>query len=96
MIQKVQLKHPQGKKSISMSREKYDLLKSRLLKFMRATGQATFNDMLRAIEQDFKASRTTFHGSLPWHLEWIKLDLEARKIIKRIAGASPQRYRISS
>lgn len=94
MDQKVQLKHPQGKKAISMSKEKYNLLKSGFLKYLRPNGQATFSNISRAIEKDFKTNGTKFQGSLPWYLEWVKLDLEARRIIKRVAGTSPQQYEI--
>jgi hypothetical protein len=33
-----------------------------------------------------------FDGSLNWYLEWVKLDLEAQGIIKRIAKTAPQKY----
>jgi len=92
MDQRVQLKHPQGKKAVSMSKGKYHLLKQVMVKYLRAQGSATFNEMSIAIEKDFKRDRTEFHGSLPWHLEWVKLDLEARKVIKRVPTTSPQEY----
>jgi len=92
MDQKVQLKHPQGKKPVSMSKEKHDLLKQAILKYLHAQGKATFNEILSAIEKGFKRNRTKFQGSLPWHVEWVKLDLEARKVIKRVASTSPKEY----
>ncbi len=92
MNEKVQLKHPQGKKPISMSKEKYDLLKPAFLNYLSAKGEATFSEISRAIEKDFKTKRQTFKGSLPWHLEWVKLDLEARKVIRRVPSTSPQEY----
>ena len=94
MDQKVRLKHPQGKKPISMSKEKYDLLKPVVLKYLRAKGKATFSEISSAVRKEFKTSGTKFQGSLPWHLEWVKLDLEARKVIKRVPDTSPQEYMI--
>lgn len=47
---------------------------------------------MNAIKKELKAKGQTFQGSLPWHLEWVKLDLEARKAIRRVPGTSPQRY----
>ena len=94
MDQKVQLKHPQGKKPISMSKDKYVLLKSVMLKYLRAKRTATFTEISAAIAKDFRTKGTTFKGSLPWHLEWVKLDLEARKIIKRVPKTAPQEYMI--
>lgn len=93
MDQKIRLKHPQRKNSISMSRAKYELLKPVLLKFLRVNRKATFTEMTVAIEKDFKKNEVVFQGSLPWHLEWIKLDLEARRIIKRVPNTKPQEYR---
>ena len=94
METKIQLKHPQGKKPVSMSKEKYNLLKPALLKYLRTKREATFSELSGAIEKDFKANKQKFHGSLPWHLEWVKLDLEARKVIRRVPNTSPQEYMI--
>ena len=96
MDQKVQLKHPQSKKPISMSKDKYDLLKPAVLKYLRAKRKATFTEISAAIAKDFRTNGTKFKGSLPWHLEWVKLDLEARKIIKRVPNTTPQEYMIVS
>lgn len=95
MNEKVQLKHPHGKKPISMSKEKYNLLKPAVLKYLRTKGEATFSEISSAIEKDFKTKGQTFQGSLPWHLEWVKLDLEARKVIGRVPNTSPQEYMIA-
>jgi hypothetical protein len=94
MKQRVQLKHPQGKKAVSMTREKYDLLKRAVVHYLNENGGSTFRDMSKGIERAFKAKRRPFQGSLPWHLEWVKLDLEARKVIKRVPDSSPQRYSV--
>ena len=96
MDNKVQLKHPQGKKPISMPKEKYDLLKPMVLKYLRANGKATFGAMSSAIAKEFKTNKIKFKGSVPWHLEWVKLDLEARKVIKRVPNTTPQEYMIVS
>ena len=94
MDQRVQLKHPRGKKPISMSREKYNLLKPMLLKYLRAKGKASFSTMTNGLAKELKTNKLKFEGSLPWHLEWVKLDLEARKVIKRVPATTPQEYMI--
>ena len=94
MNEKVQLKHPLGKKPISMSKEKYDLLRPAVLRCLRKKGEATFRELSSAIEKEFKTKGQTFQGSLPWHLEWVKLDLEARNVIRRVPNTSPQEYNI--
>jgi hypothetical protein len=95
MEKKVQLKHPQRKKAVSMNQEKYDLLKQAVLKHLGARRNATFTDLVKGIETEFKRERTKFQGSLAWHLEWVKLDLEARRIIKRVGATSPQEYTLA-
>ena len=67
MDEKIQLRHPLGKKPVRMPKEKYELLRSHLLKFLRAEGRATFSAMTGAIEKDFKRRKIEFQGSLPWH-----------------------------
>ena len=92
MEQKIQLKHPQGKKGVSISKEKYELLKKHIMEFLSGNNEATFTDISKAIAKEFKAKKIRFDGSLDWYLEWVKLDLEAQKIIKRVPKTSPQKY----
>ena len=94
MKEKIQLEHPQGKKPIRMSKEKYDLLKPVVVRFLRTKGEATLTEIKSAIEEEFKAKGHKFDGSLQWHLEWVKLDLEARRVIRRVAKTSPQKYMV--
>lgn len=90
--EKVQLKHPQGKKSVSISREKYEPLKAGILKFLSNKKDGTFTEMAKAIADEFRDKKIAFEGSLNWYLEWVKLDLEARQIITRVQKTSPQKY----
>lgn len=92
---KVVLRHPGKRKGISIDKVKYELLKSELVKFLTSNREATFSAMVRAVAESLKRSGTTFHGSLPWYLEWVKLDLEARTTLQRVARTSPQLYTLS-
>jgi hypothetical protein len=92
MNAKVQLKHPHGKKAVKIDKAKYDLLKPALMKYLRNEGEATLTELTREITKAFKSKGQTFEGSLPWHLEWVKLDLEARNLLRRIPDTAPQRY----
>ncbi len=83
MDQKIQLIHPAGKKAVSIDKEKYDVLKKSLLNFLKTHGESTYTEILQAVTEDFRRNKTKFSGSVEWHLEWVKLDLEARKEIKR-------------
>lgn len=81
---KIQLKHPAGKKAVSMNLAKYNVLKVSLLNCLKTKGESTHSEILQSIIKDFKKNKIKFEGSIEWHFQWVKLDLEARKIIKRI------------
>lgn len=95
MNTKIQLKHPAGKKAINMDKEKYDLLKKAILNHLKKQDELTHGEILKAIEEDFKKNKTKFDGSIEWHMEWVKLDLEANGKIVRIAGSSPIKMKLA-
>lgn len=88
MGQKIQLKHPLGKKAVSMDKLKYDILNKAFLNQLKKRG--------KAIAEDFKSNKIKFEGSIQWHVEWVKLDLEAKKEILRVPKTSPQKYEIKT
>lgn len=92
MDKKIQLKHPSNKKAVSMNKLKYDPLKKAVLSFLKTHGESTHSEMLESITESFKKNKTVFEGSIEWHMEWVKLDLEARKEIKRTADKSPIKF----
>jgi len=92
MDQRIQLKHPSDKKAVSMDKNKYDVLKNALLDYLKIKGESIHSEIFQAITEDFKNNKTNFEGSVAWHLEWVLLDLEARKEIKRIADKSPVKF----
>ncbi len=91
MEQKIQLKHPEGKKAISINKSKYDMLKKAILNQLKK-GESTHAELLDSINLNFKENKIKFEGSLEWYVEWVKLDLEANKFIERISKTSPQKY----
>jgi hypothetical protein len=94
MEDKIQLVHPEGRKAVRISKEKYDILKKEILSALKTEGESTYADMLQYTINDFTKNNIVFEGSLEWHLEWVKLDLEARKEIKRVSDKSPVKYTI--
>jgi hypothetical protein len=95
MEQKIQLNHPSGKKAVSMDIGKYDALKKALLNRLRTKGESTHSEILQAITEDFKKNKIKFEGSVEWNMEWVKLDLEARKEIKRLGHESPIKFTVA-
>jgi len=92
MTQTIQLTHPAGKQAVTMDKGKYDAVKRPMLNCLKTNGRSTHREILRAIVEDFDLNGTKFEGSVEWHMEWVKLDLEARNTIKRIAAATPTRF----
>ena len=92
MEQIIELKHPAGKKAVRFQKEKYDALKSPLLNCLKTKGESTHREILQAIIEDFDKNETKFEGSIEWHMEWVKLDLEARKEIRRTSSGSAIRF----
>lgn len=91
MEQKIQLKHPAGKKAVSIDKDKYDVLKKSLLNILKTKGELTHTEILKAVLEEFKKNNIKFEGSIEWNMEWVKLDLEARKEIKRV-GTLPLKF----
>jgi hypothetical protein len=93
MEPKIQLNHPAGKKAVSMDKHKYDVLKKSLLTILKTKGEMTHTEILRCVLEDFKKNKIKFEGSVEWNMEWVKLDLEAKKEIERV-GTSPLKFAI--
>ena len=91
----IQLKHPDGKKAVSMNKAKYDVLKKALLHHLKKKGESTHTEIWQTIAEDFKKDNIKFEGSVQWHMEWVKLDLEANKLIERVPATSPQKYALT-
>jgi hypothetical protein len=94
MDQKIQLIHPAGKKAVSIQKDKYDVIKNVILNCLKVKGESTHAEIQQAITEDFRNKKFKFEGSLDWYLEWVKLDLEGRKEIKRVSDKSPIKFTI--
>lgn len=95
MEQKIQLKHPADKKAVSMDKEKYSVIEKSILQCLKGKAESTHKEILKTITDDFKKNKIKFTGSIEWHMEWVKLDLEARKKIARIADTPPVKFKLA-
>lgn len=91
----MQLQNPTGKKAVRMDKGKYDVVRKPLLNQLRSNGESTHEEILGAILTDFDKNKSKFDGSVEWHMEWVKLDLEARNEIKRTDSRSPIKFAIA-
>lgn len=90
---KIRTLHPEGKHGVNISREKYEVVRAAIIETLQARGEMTFNDLRMAVEQ---ALPEDFEGSPGWYYTTVKLDLEARDIIERVPGSSPQIVRLNA
>ncbi|MEI9947146.1 MAG: hypothetical protein WDN26_23390 [Chitinophagaceae bacterium] len=87
---KIQTLHPlPGKSNKVISLEKYNKIKDRIISILKK-GELTHTELMEMLYADLSSS---FEGSVHWYGETVKLDLEARKIIKR-TGTKPEKYKI--
>lgn len=71
---------------------KFDVLREAILKALDG-GDVTFKDLKDAVRTKLTVQTLEELGSLGWHLTSVKLELEVRGEIERVAGASPQLLR---
>jgi len=83
--------HPQGKKGVNISLEKYNAVKKFILDKLDAHKEISYEELS---DQAIKELQPTFDGKVVWYIVSVKLDLEARKIIERIPKTSPHRLRM--
>jgi hypothetical protein len=91
MDEKILTKHRLRKTGRNIDRKKYDAVKKAILSAVR-NNELTHTELFSRLNKDLKGK---FSGNISWYGETVKLDLEARKIIKRTAS-KPQRYRLKS
>lgn len=88
--EKIQTLHPDKSKTnkrISLAR--YNSIKTSLLSIL-ADRELTHQELMKRLDKELQSS---FEGRIPWYGETVKLDLEARNIIKR-TDTIPVRYRL--
>lgn len=88
----VATKNPgKGKRGPHIDAARYAAMKTALLAVIPKTGHGVrFADLVGLVET--RLPQTTFaDNSVPWHTTIVKLDLEARGLVRRVPGSNPQR-----
>ena len=93
MEEKVLTLHPEGKQGVRICGEKYEAVRAAILDALRANPGMTFSALIENVGARLGDS---FEGSVSWYVTTVKLDLEARAKIERVAGSTPQRLRLVS
>ena len=86
-------KHPEkGKQGVRISKAKYEVIRDAIVRALHSKREMTFEDLGKAVN---KALKGKFEGSISWYVTTVKLDLEARKVLRRVPKSSPQRIRLA-
>jgi hypothetical protein len=93
MDERILTKHPEGKQGVRISRAKYEAVRQAIVESLREGGEMTFERLNDAVSRRLKDK---FAGSIAWYTTTVKLDLEARRIVKRVSGSSPQRLGLTA
>jgi hypothetical protein len=93
MEEKIQTRNPQpGKQGVNISKDKYDTIRNAIYEVLGEREEMTFMGLADAVEERL---RGRFEGSVGWYYTTVKLDLEARGELMRVAGSRPQRIRLA-
>jgi hypothetical protein len=92
VTERIQTRNPdKNKQGVNIDRAKYETMKDAITSVLRAKGEMTFDDLARAVEKKLHGK---FDGSIRWYFTTVKLDLEARRMLQRVPGSSPQRIQL--
>jgi hypothetical protein len=87
--EKILTKHPLGKNGKNIALSEYDTIKNGILNVL-GKSELTHTELMSLLNKNLKGK---FSKNVSWYGETVKLDLEARKIIKR-TDSKPQKYKV--
>ena len=91
MTEKIMTLHPAGKQGVNIDKGKYDMVRKAIEETLQAQPGITFSGLTDAVGERIG---DVFDGSVGWYVVSVKLDLEARGVLERVDGRSPQRLRL--
>jgi hypothetical protein len=84
--------HPEKKQGVNISKTKYEIIRKAILAALHTQKEMTFMNLSRAVEKEVNGN---FEGSVMWYVTTVKLDLEARGVVKRVQNSRPQLVRLA-
>jgi hypothetical protein len=86
-----------GKKPTRIAKWKYDLVRTAILAVVSSDDQGVeFSQLPQLVEGQISADDLERLGSVSWYTTTVKLDMEVKGVIERVAGSKPQRLRVVS
>ena len=92
MSEKTLTQHPEGKSGVNIDKSKYVVIREAILQSLRSHEGMTFKELTQDVRRRLEGQ---FDGAIPWYVTTVKLDLEARGVIKRLPRGKPQRLRFA-
>ena len=83
-----------GRKSTRIERWKFDLVRRAILRELPRNAEGVpFRELPSRVKRQIPKASLPQMGSVPWYTTVVKLELEVRGEIQRIADSAPQRLR---
>ena len=85
-----------GKKPTRIHKWKYDLIRGVILDVVGGSSEGVeFRDLPGLVEVRLSPQELSDLGSVSWYTTTVKLDMEVKGDIARVAGSRPQRLRVA-
>ena len=91
MTVRIMTLHPAGKQGVNIDKGKYEMVREAIEETLKAQPGITFSALTEEVGRQIGE---VFDGSVGWYVVSVKLDLEARGVLERVDGRSPQRLRL--
>ena len=83
--------HPQGKRGVNISRQKYETIRDAIAEALVGSDGMTYTELVEQVGQRVSGG---FDGSVKWYVVSVKQDMEARGVLIRVPGTRPQLLRL--
>lgn len=81
-----------GKKPTKIDAQKFEIIRNAIRRTLPRRGNGMlFSELTDAVESELTPGEIKQFGSLMWYVTTVKLELEVRGEIERVAGSKPQR-----
>ncbi len=82
-----------GKQGVNISKAKYEVVAEAIRASLASGNEMSFKKFNVDVGEQLEG---TFNDSIGWYFTSVKLDLEARGVLERVAASKQQRIRLSA
>ena len=83
-----------GSRGFAVTEEKYEPIRKAILASLPRNGTGlAFKELVEAVSTRVPKELYPKAGSVSWYTKVVQLDLEAKGLVERVAGVTPQRVR---